>query len=70
MQMANERIDVSVFDMCSKYPHYRPLGFRNGRNAASLNLQALIANCEQWNALTSAVDPPRVELRDPFSGDE
>jgi hypothetical protein len=65
VQTVNERIDESAFEMCRKYPHYRPLGLKEWTRRSGINLETLIANPQHWVALTTAIDGPGVELRSP-----
>ena len=56
VQTVNERIDASVWLMCQRNADYRPLGLIEWAKRTGRDLEALIADPEEWDGFTQAVD--------------
>ena len=64
VQTVNERIDASVWLMCQRNAEYRPLGLIEWAKRTGRDLEALIADPEEWEGFAGVVEGSGVEWRE------
>ena len=65
VQTVNERIDLSVFQRCQRYPDYRPANLLEWAGRKGLKLEAIIAQPEKFPEYIMAVAKPGLESPTP-----
>jgi hypothetical protein len=63
VQTVNERIDRSVFIRCQRHPDYRPASLIEWAKRKGLDLEAIIADPDQYPDLFAPVTSPGIERR-------
>lgn len=67
VQTVNERIDLSVFRRCERYPDYRPPNLVEWAGRKKLDLEDIIAHPEKYPQFTDPVTKPGIERALPNS---
>lgn len=70
VQTVNERIDISVFNRCQRYPGYRPPNLIEWANRRKLDLQSIIAAPEKYPSLWMPVTSTGIETHRSNGGAE